>query len=99
MSRLVKRVNYEWDLEQFDPESEDIIDHHHFDECPGLPTEKGLRLVLVRDVYEGLSDEFNCSADLIDRSWAYVERGKLPEFTDNGERVPQKFHKELSKTI
>ena len=47
---------YEWDIETVDLETgslhsdtADIIDHNHFDKCPGVPTEPNQRLVLVRD--------------------------------------------------
>ena len=97
--RETRRVSYEWDLEEVD-EYGDIVDHHWCDKCPGLPTEPNLELVLIRDVHRGLAgDDFNMSADLEHRSWAYVRDGKLPEFFDDGEKVPKRFHAELAKAI
>lgn len=94
--RMVTRVYYEWDIEEFDPVTEDIIDHDHSDKCPGIPTEPNYRLVLVRDSFRGLSGEhFNFSCDLVHRCWAYVEDGKLPEAFDEGTPVPKRFHIEL----
>ena len=97
MSQTVTRVSYEWDLESFD-EYGDIIDHDFSEVYPGLPKEEGVNLVLVRNVYEGLSgDDFNYSATLVDRSWAYVVEGVLPEKFDDGESVPKRFFKGVFK--
>lgn len=99
-ARVVTRVVYEWDLEQFDPETQDIIDHNHSDECPGLPTQEDIRLVLIRDEWEGLSgDEFNMSADLKHRAWCYVDGKTLPTEFDDGKKVPQKLLKEFEGTL
>lgn len=87
-------VNYEWDIETVDPETGDILDHHHFDDCPGIPEESDKRLVLVRDATGRFSG--------FDRTWAYVkEDGTLPEYfaTAYGiheTRVPKRFHAALS---
>ena len=86
---------YEWDIELVDKEYGDILDHDHSDKCPGIPTLETEvvfeRLVLVKDVYR--------QWDLSDRSWAYVEDGKLPEYFDGDSRskVPKRFHAELRK--
>ena len=99
---------YEWDVELVDREYGDILDHNHSDKFPGIPNmddkpgapyglETGVvfeRLVLVKDVYR--------QWDLVDRSWAYVEDGKLPEyFSDAWQRedskVPKRFHVEFGK--
>jgi hypothetical protein len=97
--RIVQRVSYEWDYESVD-EYGDILDHDFRDECPGLPTESNVELVLVRNVFTGLSgDDFNMSADLEHRSWAYVVNGQLPEEFDDGERVPKKLHADFAKAI
>ena len=99
-ARTSTRVFYEWDLESFDPETDDIIDHAHFDKCPGLPTEPGVRLVLVRDEADGVVGDWDNTADLVRRCWAYVEDGKLPEVFDDGfTKVPQRFHKELARAL
>ena len=83
-------INYEWDIETVD-EHGDIIDHHHADKLKEYPkdyTKSGGDLVLVRD-------------DNYGRSWAYVQRGFLPEyftnaFGGNTAKVPMRFHKELN---
>lgn len=92
---VIRRVTYEWDYESFDPETGDVLDHDFHTKCPGLPTEDNVQLVLVRNVWRGLKADFNMSADLCERSWAYVNNGKLPESTDAGDKVPQRFHDEL----
>jgi hypothetical protein len=95
----VCRVSYEWDYESVD-EHGDILDHDWRDPCPGLPTEPNIELVLIRDVHEGLSgDDFNDSADLVHRSWAYVVDGVLPAEFDDGERVPKKLRADFDKAL
>lgn len=90
-------TTYEWDIEKSD-EHGDILDHHHFDKCPGIPAvdydDEGLvpALVLVRDTWD--------EGGLTGRWWAYVEDRKLPEhfvdaFGNEGPRVPKRFHAEL----
>lgn len=107
------KAYFEWDVETYveydDADDEDIIDHHHSEivapllpmlegpDCPTL-TEHGpgvlkARLVLVRDEYDTEIEE------LIDRSWAYVESGELPETFDNGKRIPLAYHRELATAI
>ena len=99
---------YEWAVELVDKEYGDILDLAFSDKCPEIPSTDdrlgasyGLdidvvfeRLVLVRDVYRNW--------DLSDRSWAYVEDGKLPEyFSDPWQqeecKVPKRFHAEIEK--
>jgi hypothetical protein len=62
---------YEWDVETID-EYGDIVDHDHNDRLTAshLEVEEPNKLVLVRDNYK---------ADGLDRSWAYVKNGLLPE--------------------
>jgi len=98
---------YEWDHERvslgkYDDGEEfiEVQDHDHCDYLTSLPDqtpdERGEweRLVLVRDVFRDFSLE--------DRTWAYVESGKLPQhFSDSSGReetkVPKRFHAELQK--
>jgi hypothetical protein len=99
-------IFFEWDIETID-EHGDIQDHNFSDECPGIPEpgipeEEGLRLVLVRDVFEWPSNDLQrkCDPDLTERLWAYVVDGKLPEFFEDcgkktAVKVPVRFHKEL----
>jgi hypothetical protein len=97
------RTSYQWDLETFDPESGDILDHHHAESLSALPwpSTPGERLVLVRDVGNDL-DGLQC------RSWAYVDESRMlpAEFTipdetgterSIGVRVPQRFHREIAR--
>lgn len=88
------KIIYEWDLELSD--GNEVLDHSHFDTCPGLPTEKNVSLVLIRDVWE-CDEKTGEPDDLEDRSWAYIKDGKLPKTFDDGFKVPQRFHKELEK--
>ena len=88
-------ITIEWLVEEVEDDlpDADIVDTH----C--LPTlaearafaaqcELPVRLGLVRDRGDDLEG-------LIDRQWAYVEDGKLPEFFDGGVLVPARFHNEL----
>ncbi len=95
MSRVVRQVNYEWDIESLD-EYGDIIDHRHSDVFPGIPTGDNESLVLVRDTAEGISGEPS-SFDLKDRTRAYTVDGVLPQTFDDGTMVPMRFFKEMSK--
>jgi hypothetical protein len=93
-------VLYEWDIETFDPTTDDILDHSHFEpsdsirlrqallDVPGTTTQ---RLALVRDVWR--------DGDLHDRAWAYVEAGELPETFDNGERVPKAIRRLFDRAV
>ena len=97
------RVYYEWDFESVDCDG-NIVDHNHFDKLdPGtidlkddLPGDIRYRsLVLVRDVWRD-------DGELVDRTWAYVRNGKLPEFTQcayqtDQHKVPKRFHTALAK--
>lgn len=96
--RQVTRLVYEWDYESTD-EHGDILDHMFFDDCPGLPDDDNIELVLVRNELKGYPDDFENSCDLDHRAWAYVKDGKLPEEFDDGYRIPQRFHKELAKAV
>lgn len=84
------KIIYEWDVEEYDEDGE-ILDHNFYKECPSVPTEPNKSLVLIRDVVH----EFD---GVIQRNWAYVTNGKLPEFFDNTFiKIPNKYHKELNK--
>lgn len=98
MAKTTTRVIYEWDYETVD-EHGDIQDHNHSDNFPGLPTEPNVKLVLVRDEWDGVSKDFNATASLKHRSWAYVENGKLPTEFDDGTPVPKKFFKHLPPIV
>lgn len=94
-------VRYEWDVESL--EGEDVLDHDHRDTfAEAIAAEKisqnfreTTRICLVRDIWD-------YDHGLQERTWAYLEDGKLPEhFEDSGgrmsSRVPQRFHQEISK--
>ena len=100
----MKRLRYEWDIEEID-EHGDIIDHHHRDklseffECvaddfAAALKREGYQLVLVRDTLDS-----DGAVDL--RSWADVEDGKLPVFSGDGfgrcaAKVPPRFPRGLA---
>ena len=95
---MATKTFYEWDIEEFDPETDDIIDHNHSDDFPGIPEEDNYRLVLVRDTWEHFKvyehgKPMTEIGDLIERQWAYVENGSLPEEFTGGSVVPKRFHK------
>jgi hypothetical protein len=104
-------TRYEWDIETMDIAVEvdgehDILDHNHSENLRRFrvrdlrraldPLDPSMRLVLVRDVWDDRDG-------LVDRSWAYVEDGRLPErFTycpEEGRPVPKTFVRELRRTI
>ena len=87
---MTQNTFYEWDIEETD-EYGDVIDHEYCGETfPGIPKEIGKDLVLVRSQYAPHS------GDMIDRGWAYVKDGNLPDFFDNGFNVPKRFQKHFS---
>lgn len=103
--RLVQQTSYEWDIEVTDAHG-DIVDHIFSDKCPDFAELNRTRislmkknesaiLVLVRNIGEGYKSD-PLSFHLIERSWAYVKDGKLPEQFDDGYVVPKRFHKEIS---
>lgn len=94
LGKLITRRIYEWDIEHVD-EHGDVIDHSFYDHCPGLPLDDNLRLVLVCDEVRGYSNAFDDTADLVDRQWANVENGELPERFSHGRRVPAAYRREL----
>jgi hypothetical protein len=98
-------IDYEWDVEEVDRESEDIIDHWYcqsFNQAvnQAKKSNQDMRwdVVLVCRV-EGNRGENGC----LDVSYAYLrEDGTLPEFfLDASNRpvrkVPKKFHAEVAK--
>lgn len=96
-------VEYEWDVETVcirstecdDPG--DVIDHNHF------PTYKEC----VEFANRGTGDESSkfvivlvCD-DANGRSWAYMDNGKLPEWSQcayghDCRKIPQRFHREVA---
>jgi hypothetical protein len=98
-------VYYEWCIEYVDQYG-DIQDNNHSDTLDyreddlkealaggGVEGKDHSELVLIRNI----SNEHE---GVVDRSWAYVKKGSLPEFfsqanDSDGEKVPQRFHREL----
>jgi hypothetical protein len=86
-------ISYEWDYETVD-EFGDILDHNHADKLSQFTDQdKTDSLVLVRD-------EGNENEGVVNRSWAYVKEGKLPEYFKDAagcevSKVPKRFHLEL----
>ncbi len=90
-------VVYEWDAESItDDEWEEVADHNHGETAMYVLQAQPLdghrkHICLVRDANERE-----------DRSWAYLEDGKLPEWFEDASgrktaRVPKRFHEELRK--
>ncbi len=53
--------------------------------------------VLANAVKQGFEANDLAFYELEDISYAYIENGKLPEFFNGGNKVPQRFHREISK--
>jgi len=97
-------ITIEWLLEELEEDGSadpDILDTHCF---PTLAEARAfaaqcdlpLRFGLVRDRGDDLEG-------IVDRQWAYVEDGKLPERfdwgggEDGGAKVPARYHNELKR--
>ena len=78
---MATQVCYEWDIESYNEDFSDC-EHEHSDNCPTDVLEENQKLVLVRDVI--------CDVrGVIDRQWAYVVDGRLPEsFSYSDESMP-----------
>ena len=76
-------VSYEWiveELSQDEGDDPDIVEVHHFEsyaEALASDPRGRFRIGVVRDVGNSVDG-------LTDRSWAYVEGGKLPSHFDYG---------------
>lgn len=90
------KVEYEWANEAVDSYGD--CDPYHAENLSycNAPTNKPnadgetLDLVLVRD-------EHNDWHGLVNRQWAYVEDGVLPDKFDGGAKVPKRFHTEFDR--
>lgn len=93
------KVSYDWTVEEIDQHG-DIIDSQFFEtfdsafrefnasNMHGETDHKDIGLVrYLGDEYEGV----------VEREYAYIKDGVLPEVMDGGSKVPQKFHKEYLK--
>ena len=99
------QTNYEWIVEQMDPETvgtddPEISDTSAFDT---LAEAKAFAAQCDQPVEIGLTRNVGNDVEgLLDRSWAYVKDGKLPDVfsyglgNEDGVAVPQRFHKELA---
>jgi hypothetical protein len=90
-------VTIEWLAEKLDFYG-DIIEVVH---CDTYAEAREVRQSTMHKVDIGLvRDRGNDTEGLIDRQWAYIEKGKLPErFSDSGGAkgplVPAKYHREI----
>lgn len=113
-------TDYEWDIESFDydpgaddPQAGDIYDHRRAAKLAEYSAEElrealkceGTRLVLVRDRRVMVENHGHRYEDL-DRTWAYVRDGELPETCDSGEggfedgyKIPARYHAELAAVV
>jgi hypothetical protein len=81
------RTHYEWVVETLDENGVDIIDVAHSDRFP-TTVELNEQVAITRAT--------GCEElGIVDRSYAYVENGKLETTFDDGKRVPNRFHVEL----
>lgn len=98
-------VIYEWDIETVDlclDNDPDILEHYFAEKLREFNPDDfapNRRLVLVRD-------ELDCAGSTVDRGWAYVSSGKLPEYFSDAYdvtlrylRVPKRSHKELHTAL
>lgn len=85
-------TRYEWCYETTD-EHGDILSGDFEDKLKDFQdNRKTSQLCLVRNV----GDEID---GVQYRSWAYVENGKLPEYFEDGYKVPMRFHQELQRAM
>lgn len=84
---------YEWDWEEVDDHG-DIIEHYFSDKVKVQPYPDN---ALVHYELVLVYNRGNDVEGVIDRSWAYVHDGKLPETFQNGIKVPKRFHEALKK--
>ena len=88
------RLDYEWDVEVLD-EYGDIVDHLFQSQFPGSQDDPLMVVVLVKSYAEGNPGD-DLSFDIKDRTWAYIKDGTLPQYFDDGSKVPMHFHKEVT---
>lgn len=90
------KVDYEWCCEEWTDDRSDVIENYfgqHVSECLKVSEDlQTFSIVLIRNVY--------CDVEgLLDRSYAYVNDGKLPGEFECGSRVPKRFTVELEKAL
>lgn len=88
---MARKTTYEWSIELL--EEGDIVDSDFSETINGLPgnmldLEPNHQVCLVKNI--GSETE-----TIVERGWAYIKDGVLPEDFDNGDRVPARFHREI----
>jgi hypothetical protein len=87
-------VVYEWVLEEIDNTGDVVERDAHTSAGSAVAAMSDPRwtsLALVRDTFDSRDD------GLVDRQYAYVDAGRLPEHFGDGRKVPQKLHTELDR--
>lgn len=84
-----KRVYYEWSLDTY--EGEDIIDLDHFDRLVDIPEPAANQGITLHRI---VGDEVH---GLVEREYASVEHGELPDFFSGGSQVPERFKRLVLK--
>ena len=96
-------ITYEWDIEEVDRESGDILDHNHGSSLAWLIPNAGAIIHQGRGDLVLVRNEGNNLDGLIDRCWAYAQGYELPQYfsaSDGSEtdiKVPQRFHREIKR--
>lgn len=94
------KTHYEWVVEEID-ENDDVIDPMFSDTFKDaivdanaiiVSPENNVFIGLVRYVFES-------DGNLAVREYAYIKNGILPTEFDDGHRIPNRFHDEISKEL
>lgn len=84
------RTTYEWCIETMD-EHGDIIDSEFYQSLDEITDDfEWSQLCLVKDVYHNIQG-------LQNREHAYIVNHELPDFFDDGTKVPSRYHVEFYK--
>ena len=87
-------VEYEWVLEEIDNTGDVVERDAHTSAVSAVAAAADTRwtsLALVRDVFDSRD------GGLIDRQYAYVDAGRLPECFGDGRKVPKELHREFDR--
>ena len=87
-------VEYEWVLEEIDNTGDVVERDAHTSAASAVSAMSDARwtsLALVRDTFD------RSDGGLVDRQYAYVDAGRLPECFGDGRKVPLALHAELDK--
>lgn len=96
---MPRQTSYEWEITEHD-EYGDIVENHFADKLSEYDQQDLKRALDESDdsMQLGLMrDNIRDDGDDLDRSWAYVESGELPEEFDAGWSIPKRFRNELKK--